>query len=81
MTVANAMMQEEFYDALKINTSIDKKRFSTKPSKTTAKDISNRIAGYPVYDSLEKFPTIMGEQGYSWCPATFTDGKRRIASF
>lgn len=81
MTVANAIAYEDFDDALKINVSVDEKRFTKKPDKPTMIKISNRIASYPRYAELERLPEIIGERGFSWCPATFTDGKRKISNF
>jgi hypothetical protein len=81
LTNANAINHEVLDDALRVSLSVDIKKFTIKPDKPTTKEISNRIAYYSDKDKLEKLPIIVGERGFTWCPATFTEGKRRIANF
>ena len=81
LTNANAVVYEALDNALRVNLSLDIKSFTKKPDQEATKKISNRIASYSGSYELERLPQIVGELGFSWCPATFSDGKRRIANF
>src|SRR5680860_131240 len=81
LTNANAVEDEVLEDALKINLSLDIKSFTKKPDKEATVKISNRIASKLTNLELEKLPRVVGDLGVSWCPGTFSEGKRRIANF
>lgn len=70
----------------KIAISYDNKGYSEKPSKNEIAMINNRIAGsVKEYEtdtkSLYEVAMNIGQNGYSFCPATFKDGKRSQDSF
>lgn len=81
MSNAIEIVDEISDNTLRIHVSVDIKKYSIKPDIKTIIGISNRIAAYPGYDKLERLPIIVGEHGFSWCPSTFTEGKRKIANF
>ncbi len=68
----------------KIRISLDDKKFKTKPSGDEARHISNRIAGsVKVLDlkDLRKAAFSIGQDGCTFCPAIFKNGKRNKDNF
>ncbi|UNC92730.1 hypothetical protein [Candidatus Contubernalis alkaliaceticus] len=66
---------------LMINVSLDNQRFYSKPAKKSIAIISSRIPKLINNNKLKNLAVLTGEKGLSWCPSTFTDGKRKIANF
>lgn len=64
---------------------LDQESFATKPKADAVKSISTRIGGHPTQinnrTELEDFIKKVSTQGYTFCPATFSDKHRRQASF
>ena len=64
---------------------LDPQSFSAKPCADVIEDISARIGMYPTQinnrTELDDFITKVSTQGYTFCPATFSDNHRRQASF
>ena len=81
LTNSNAVEYKVLDDALRVTLSVDTKKFIKKPDEKETSKISYRIASYPCYDKLEKLPRVVGDLGVSWCPGTFSEGKRRIVNF
>lgn len=64
--------------------SYDSQRFQSKPSSDEVRFINNRIARSSVKlgsDELRKMISNIGDNGCSFCPATFKDGKRNKENF
>lgn len=70
-------------DPIKI--SLDPNAYAQKPSGKEIGAISHRIANYPqkieTEEGLRKFVEQVGAQGHTFCPATFSGGKRNQESF
>lgn len=64
---------------------LDQCSFSAKPSRDVIKDINTRIGMCPIQISsrteLEDFIKKVSTQGYTFCPATFSDNHRHQKSF
>ncbi len=64
---------------------LDHDSFSAKPTSNVIKGITGRIGSYPIQinnrTELEDFIKKVSTQGYTFCPATFSDGHRCQASF
>ncbi len=64
---------------------LDHDSFSAKPIANVIKDISGRIGSCPTQinnrTELEGFIKKVSTQGYTFCPATFSDGHRHQVSF
>jgi len=64
---------------------LDHNSFSAKPTANVIKDISGRIGSCPTQinnrTELEDFIKKVSTQGYTFCPATFSDGHRHQTSF
>lgn len=64
---------------------LDHSPFLSKPTADVIKSISTRIGDCPTHinncTELEDFIKKVSTQGYTFCPATFTDNHRRQASF
>lgn len=62
----------------KIKVSLDKQKFEQKPDKQDAKSITNRIASNTIELSVDDLKdSLVQPNGQSFCPAVFSDGKRR----
>lgn len=65
-----------------IRVSLDGEGFQDKPSdEATLRRINNRIGASivelrPISNDMKKFALVVGRGGYTFCPATFKDGKR-----
>lgn len=68
-----------------IKLSLDPNAYAQKPSGKEIGAISHRIANYPqkieTEEGLRKFVEQVGAQGHTFCPATFSGGKRNQESF
>ena len=65
-----------------INCSFDFEKYSSKPPKEAAGRITNRIAKYPTALPLETIAkNLVQPNGFTFCPAVFTEGKRRNANW
>ena len=67
-----------------IKISLDKVQYKNKPEGGDIGRISNSIASnieYVNIDNINDFAKRIGEMGCSWCPATFTNGRRTIETF
>lgn len=58
---------------------LDTVSYTKKPDNEIAV-ISSRITGSVIYTDLDYIADKVGNQGHTWCPATFCD-KRRISDF
>lgn len=67
---------------MKVNISLDDYAYSSKPdSKKEIMQISCRIASNPTCMEVKEIAQLVGEKGYTFCPAIFCGGNRRIDSF
>lgn len=70
-----------------IRVSLDREGFQDKPSdEATLRRINNRIGASivelrPISNDMKEFALVVGRGGYTFCPATFKDGKRSKDSF
>ena len=64
---------------------LDQDSFSSKPKADAVRGVSTRIGGCPIQinnrTELEDFIKKVSTQGYTFCPATFSDNHRHQASF
>lgn len=70
---------------MEIKVSLDNKRYTSKPDDSEVAKISFRIAKSPECITNEvdmhRFAEAVGKNGYSWCPATFQNGKRDTSNY
>lgn len=66
---------------MKIKASLDNKAYLSKPQKGEISAISNRIAKHPVSLELWELADKIGNKGYTFCPASFLDGRRKDTNF
>ena len=62
-----------------IKVSLDNVPYNIKPQGSEVSKINNRIANAPVKlstDQIRALAEAVGQRGMTFCPATFTDGKR-----
>ena len=67
-----------------IQLSLDSVPFTSKPKGSEIGEVSNRLGDSTVAVSTDELPEItkkIGEQGYSFCTATFTNGRRSKKNF
>lgn len=68
----------------RIQLSLDKFSFTSKPSGRHIQEINNRLANGRIAVSVSELQNVIkkiGEQGFSFSPATFRDGKRSKETF
>lgn len=65
---------------MKVKVSLDPISYIVKPDKQIA-EISKRIAGYPVSIDIDELADKVGNQGHTFCPATFMNNKRKAMDF
>lgn len=66
---------------MKVKICLDKTAYQTKPTNNEAAKITNTIAKNEVEGTIDVLSQYIGENGHSWTPATFYNGKRNNENF
>lgn len=67
---------------MEVKVSLDPIGYKNKPdTKHLISKINNRIAKYPVNIDIEELADKVGNQGHTFCPAIFTEQKRKARDF
>lgn len=66
---------------MNVTVSLDNQSYKRKPAKQDITKISGRIATCPCSDDIQELACKIGQEGHTFCPAVFREGKRRADSF